>query len=158
MSVAAQTEWPKGQPIRVLIPFAPGGVPDIISRIVTPKMSEGLGQGFVIDNKPGAGGGLAGQLLAQAPSDGYTLMTGTVSTLSIVPAINPSLKYDPNAFAAIGLAAVVPMVALVRAESPAQDTQVWSSSSRRARSSTTARRATARSSNSPPSCSSSRPA
>jgi tripartite-type tricarboxylate transporter receptor subunit TctC len=120
-SAAAQTTWPKGQPIRVLIPFAPGGVPDIISRIVTPKMGEGLGQSFVIDNKPGAGGGLAGQLLAQAPPDGYTLMTGTVSTLSIVPAVNPSLKYDPNAFAAIGLAAVVPMVALVRAESPAQD-------------------------------------
>jgi tripartite-type tricarboxylate transporter receptor subunit TctC len=118
---AAQTEWPKAQPIRVLIPFAPGGVPDIISRIVTPRMGEGLGQSFVIDNKPGAGGGLAGQLLVQAPSDGYTLLTGTVSTLSIVPAVNPSLKYDPNAFAAIGLAAVVPMVALVRAESPAQD-------------------------------------
>ena len=46
-------------------PFAPGGVPDIISRIVTPKRGEGLGQSFVIDNKPGAGGGLAGQLLAQ---------------------------------------------------------------------------------------------
>lgn len=63
----------------------------------------------------------AGKLLAQAPSDGYTLMTGTVSALSIVPTVNPSLKYDPTAFAAIGLAAVVPMVALVRAESPAQD-------------------------------------
>jgi tripartite-type tricarboxylate transporter receptor subunit TctC len=121
--VAAQTEWPKVQPIRVLIPFAPGGVPDIISRIVTPKMAEGLGQSFVIDNKPGAGGGLAGQLLAQATPDGYTLMTGTVSTLSIVPAVNPALKYDPNSFAAVGLAAVVPMVALVRADSAAQDIQ-----------------------------------
>ena len=119
--VRAQGEWPKGGPIKVLIPFAPGGVPDIISRIVTPKMSEGLGQSFVIDNKPGAGGGLAGQLLAQAPNDGYTLMCGTVSTLSIVPAINPSLKYDPNSFAAIGLAAVVPMVVVVRSESPAQN-------------------------------------
>ncbi len=119
----AQTEWPKGQPIRMLIPFAPGGVPDIIARILTPKMGEGLGQSFVIDNKPGAGGGLAGQLLSQAAPDGYTLMTGTVSTLSIVPAINPSLKYDPTSFAAIGLAAVVPMVALVRADSPAQDIQ-----------------------------------
>src|SRR4051812_39331426 len=121
MPALAQSEWPKGQPIRVLIPFAPGGVPDIISRIVTPKMAEGLGQSFVIDNKPGAGGDLAGQLLAQASPDGYTLMCGTVSTLSIVPAINPSLKYDPNSFAAIGLAAVVPMVVVVRAESPAQD-------------------------------------
>ena len=107
----AQAEWPKAQPIKVLIPFAPGGVPDIIARIVTPKMSEGLGQSFVIDNKPGAGGGLAGQLLAQAAPDGYTLMMGTVSTLSIVPAINPALKYDPNSFAAIGLAAIVPMAA-----------------------------------------------
>jgi tripartite-type tricarboxylate transporter receptor subunit TctC len=118
---SAQTEWPKAQPIKVLIPFAPGGVPDIIARIVTPKMSEGLGQSFVIDNKPGAGGGLAGQLLAQAAPDGYTLMMGTVSTLSIVPAINPALKYDPTSFAAIGLAAIVPMVVLVRADSPAQD-------------------------------------
>ncbi|TAJ24576.1 MAG: tripartite tricarboxylate transporter substrate binding protein [Reyranella sp.] len=117
----AQTEWPKGQPIKVLIPFAPGGVPDIISRIVTPKMGEALAQSFVVDNKPGAGGGLAGQLLTQAAPDGYTLLMGTVSTMSIVPAINPSLKYDPNSFAAIGLAAVVPMVVVVRAESPAQD-------------------------------------
>ncbi len=117
----AQTEWPKGQPIKVLIPFAPGGVPDIISRIVTPRMSEALGQSFVVDNKPGAGGGLAGQLLAQAAPDGYTLLMGTVSTMSIVPAVNPSLKYDPTSFAAIGLAAVVPMVVVVRAESPAQD-------------------------------------
>ena len=119
----AQTEWPKGQPIKVLIPFAPGGVPDIISRIVTPRMSEALGQSFVVDNKPGAGGGLAGQLLAQAAPDGYTLLMGTVSTMSIVPAVNPSLKYDPTSFAAIGLAAIVPMVALVRAESPAKDIQ-----------------------------------
>ena len=121
--VRAQTEWPKGQPIRMLIPFGPGGVPDISSRMITPKMGEGLGQSFVIDNKPGAGGGLAGQLLSQAAPDGYTLLTGTVSTLSIVPAINPSLKYDPTSFAAIGLAAVVPMVTLVRADSPAQDIQ-----------------------------------
>ena len=118
-----QTQWPKGQAIRMLIPFAPGGVPDIIARILTPKMGEALGQSFVIDNKPGAGGGLAGQLLSQAAPDGYTLLTGTVSTMSIVPAINPSLKYDPTSFAAIGLAAVVPMVALVRADSPAQDIQ-----------------------------------
>ena len=104
-----------------MIPFAPGGVPDIISRIVTPKMGEALGQSFVIDNKPGAGGGLAGQLLSQAPPDGYTLLMGTVSTMSIVPAVNSSLKYDPTSFAAIGLAAVVPMVVVVRAESPAQD-------------------------------------
>jgi len=92
----AQSEWPKGQPLRVLIPFAPGGVPDIISRIVTPRMGETLGQSFIIDNKPGAGGGLAGQLLSQATPDGYTLLMGTVSTMSIVPAVNPSLKYDPT--------------------------------------------------------------
>ncbi len=121
--VFAQAEWPKAQPIKVLIPFAPGGVPDIISRIATPKMAEGLGQSFVVDNKPGAGGGLAGQLLTQAAPDGYTLLMGTVSTMSIVPAVNPSLKYDPTSFAAIGLAAIVPMVALVRAESPAKDIQ-----------------------------------
>ncbi len=120
-TASAQTEWPKAQPLRVMIPFAPGGVPDIISRIVTPKMGEALGQSFVIDNKPGAGGGLAGQLLSQAPPDGYTLLMGTVSTMSIVPAVNSSLKYDPTSFAAIGLAAVVPMVVVVRAESPAQD-------------------------------------
>ena len=101
----AQAEWPKAQPIKVLIPFAPGGVPDIIARIVTPRMAEGLGQSFVIDNKPGAGGGLAGQLLSQAAPDGYTLLMGTVSTMAIVPAVNPALKYDPTSFAAIGLAA-----------------------------------------------------
>jgi len=85
--LAAQS---KGQnyparPLRVLIPFAPGGATDIIARMIEPKMSKALGQQLVVDNRPGAAGNIAVELTAQAQPDGYTLLMGNISTNSINP-------------------------------------------------------------------------
>lgn len=73
------------RPIRVLIPFAPGGATDIVARIIEPKVSRALGQPFVVDNRAGAAGNIAADLAAQAQPDGYTLLVGNISTNSINP-------------------------------------------------------------------------
>ena len=73
------------RPIRVIIPFAPGGATDIIARMIEPKMSKALGQQIVVDNRPGAAGNIAVELTAQAQPDGYTLLVGNISTNSINP-------------------------------------------------------------------------
>lgn len=73
------------RPIRMLIPFAPGGATDIIARMIEPKMSRSLGQQVVVDNRPGAAGNIAVELTAQAQPDGYTLLVGNISTNSINP-------------------------------------------------------------------------
>ncbi len=81
---SAAQDYP-GRPIRVIIPFAPGGATDIIARMIEPKMSKALGQQIVVDNRPGAAGNIAVELTAQAQPDGYTLLVGNISTNSINP-------------------------------------------------------------------------
>jgi tripartite-type tricarboxylate transporter receptor subunit TctC len=83
-SAALAADYPM-RPIRVLIPFAPGGATDIIARMVEPKMSRALGQQIVVDNRAGAAGNIAVELTAQAQPDGYTLLVGNISTNSINP-------------------------------------------------------------------------
>lgn len=83
-SAALAADYPK-RPIRLLIPFAPGGATDIIARMIEPKMSRALGQQIVVDNRPGAAGNIAVELTAQAQPDGYTLLVGNISTNSINP-------------------------------------------------------------------------
>ena len=73
------------RPIRVLVPFAPGGATDIIARVLEPNLTRRLGQQIVIDNRTGAAGNIAVELVAQAPADGYTLLVGNISTNSINP-------------------------------------------------------------------------
>src|SRR5689334_11881458 len=82
--VAAAQNYPD-RPIRMLIPFAPGGATDIIGRMIEPKMSRSLGQQIVIDNRSGAAGNIAVELTAQSQPDGYTLLVGNISTNSINP-------------------------------------------------------------------------
>jgi tripartite-type tricarboxylate transporter receptor subunit TctC len=81
---AVAAEYPD-RPIRMLIPFAPGGATDIIARMIEPKMSRALGQQIVVDNRAGAAGNIAVELTAQAQPDGYTLLVGNISTNSINP-------------------------------------------------------------------------
>jgi tripartite-type tricarboxylate transporter receptor subunit TctC len=81
---AAAQNYPE-RPIRLLIPFAPGGATDIIARMIEPKMSRSLAQQIVVDNRPGAAGNIAVELTAQAQADGYTLLVGNISTNSINP-------------------------------------------------------------------------
>jgi tripartite-type tricarboxylate transporter receptor subunit TctC len=83
-SAAFAAEYPT-RPIRIIIPFAPGGATDIIARMIEPKMSRSLGQQVVVDNRAGAAGNIAVELTAQAQADGYTLLMGNISTNSINP-------------------------------------------------------------------------
>ncbi|WP_144636563.1 tripartite tricarboxylate transporter substrate binding protein BugE [Bordetella genomosp. 13] len=94
-SVANAAGYPE-RPIRVIVPFAPGGSTDIIARLVTTRMSQELGQPMVVENKGGAGGAIGAAEAAKAAADGYTLSIATVSTMAVNPACRPNdLPYDP---------------------------------------------------------------
>jgi tripartite-type tricarboxylate transporter receptor subunit TctC len=85
VAMAAGAQPYPNKPIRLLIPFAPGGATDIVARVLAPKMSERLGQQVVVDNRSGAAGNIAVELVATAQADGYTLLVGNISTNSINP-------------------------------------------------------------------------
>jgi len=91
----AQRDYPV-RPIRVLIPFPAGGAADTIARTVGEQMSQQFGQPVVMDNRPGAGGRLATDMLAHAEPDGYTLLLGTVGSIAVSPALYKKLPYDPQ--------------------------------------------------------------
>jgi tripartite-type tricarboxylate transporter receptor subunit TctC len=108
----AQPDWPR-QPVRILIPFAPGGVPDIAARLLAPGLQAALGQPVVVENRPGGGGTVAAETTARA-TDGHTLLMTTASTQAIAPALLPALRYDPvRDLAPVSFIARVPHVLLV---------------------------------------------
>jgi tripartite-type tricarboxylate transporter receptor subunit TctC len=94
LSGASYGQYPN-RPIKLLIPFPPGGPTDIAGRLIAPKLTEALGQPFVIENKPGASGTLCAETVAKSSPDGYTLLLGTTGTLVSAPALLPRLAYDP---------------------------------------------------------------
>ncbi|MDM0033168.1 tripartite tricarboxylate transporter substrate binding protein [Variovorax sp. J22P271] len=107
---AAQANWPT-KPVRIVVPFAPGGTTDILARAVAPELSKAFGQQFIVDNRAGAGGNVGAEIVARAPNDGYTLLMGTVGTHGINRALYPKLPYDPiKDFVPITLVAAVPNV------------------------------------------------
>lgn len=83
------------RPIKLVVPFGPGGPTDVVARVVTQILQDALGQPLVVENKPGAGGALGTRSVAQAEPDGYTLLLGTVATLSAVPAVQKNPGFDP---------------------------------------------------------------
>lgn len=83
------------RPVRMVVPFAPGGSTDIFARLVAAKMSEDLGQQIVVDNKPGAGGNIGAEAVARSAPEGYTLLVGTPGPLTINPNLMKSMPYDP---------------------------------------------------------------
>ncbi len=102
------------KPIRLMVPFPPGGSTDIVARIVAQQISERLGQQMVIENRGGAGGTIGTALVARAPADGYTLVLATTSTHVVAPAVYPKLDYDPiKDFAPVSLLAVTPYLLVV---------------------------------------------
>jgi tripartite-type tricarboxylate transporter receptor subunit TctC len=112
----AQSAWPT-KPIKIVVPFAPGGTTDILARAIAPELSKAFGQQFVVENRAGAGGNLGAEVVAKSPGDGYTLLMGTVGTHGINRALYPKLPYDPfKDFAPITLVAAVPNVMVVNAE------------------------------------------
>jgi tripartite-type tricarboxylate transporter receptor subunit TctC len=107
------------RPIKLIVPFPPGGPTDYVARIVGQHLSANLGQ-VVIDNRPGAGGTIATKSVAAADADGYTLLYGSSATLAIAPALYRNVDYDPvRSFAPIALVSQVPFVLGVAAPVPA---------------------------------------
>ncbi|HEY2257518.1 MAG TPA: tripartite tricarboxylate transporter substrate binding protein [Variovorax sp.] len=109
-AAAADGTWPT-HPVRIVVPFAPGGTTDILARAVAPELAKAFGQQFIVDNRPGAGGNLGAEIVAKAPNDGYTLLMGTVGTHGINRALYPKLPFDPiKDFVPITMVAAVPNV------------------------------------------------
>jgi len=119
-TVAAQG-FPE-KPIRVIVPFPPGGGADIVVRAFAPSMAEQLGKQVIVDNRPGGSGIIGMELGAKAAPDGHTLVIGITGTLAINPTVFPKLPYDPiESYAPISLAAVGPNVLVVHPSLPARN-------------------------------------
>ena len=109
------------KPVRIIVPFAPGGTTDIVARIIAEPLRQVLGQSVVIENKGGGGGGIGAAEVARATPDGYTLGLSTVSTMIILPAVDPKLAYRIEDFAPITNIAATPNVISVHPSFPAKD-------------------------------------
>lgn len=105
---------------RIVIPFAAGGPIDLIGRLLAEKLSAELGGTFIVDNRPGGNGAVAGQFVARAPADGSTLLFGAVSTFSITPNLEANLPYDPRRFAPVTRVVVSGSGFAVNAQIPAR--------------------------------------
>lgn len=110
--------WPS-RPVRLVVPFPPGGLIDTMARLLAPKLAQALGQPVVVDNKPGVGGNLGAAEVARAAPDGHTLLMASPA-LTISPAVYASLPYKPGQIAPIGLVGRVPNVLLVNPQSGIQ--------------------------------------
>ena len=111
-----------GKPIRLVVPFTPGGSTDILARAIGQKLTEAWGQSVVVDNVPGAGGAIGADKVAKAPADGYTLLMGHIGTLAVNPSLYPNLPYDPiKSFAPVAWVARVPNVLVVHPSVPAKN-------------------------------------
>jgi len=109
------------KPIRLIVPYAPGGDTDIVARLIAPKLSEALGQQVLVDNRPGAGSLIGTEAMLRAPADGYTLAMGTISSLAVLPVTKSNVPYDPvKDIAPIVLVTTVPYVLVVHPSVPAR--------------------------------------
>ena len=121
-AVAAQAQTYPTKPIRLVVPFAPGGSSSIIARAFSVEMSKGLGQSIVVENKPGGAGNVAMDDVAHADPDGYTLIIGHIGTLAVNPFMFAKLPFDTNRdFRAVSLFAKVPTIFVVHESVPAKD-------------------------------------
>ena len=102
------------KPIRLIVPFPPGGTADVVGRLLAQKLTATLGQQLIVDNRGGAGGTIGVELGARSPNDGYTLVMGTIGTLVVAPNFYPRLGYDPSrSFAPISLLISAPYLVVV---------------------------------------------
>jgi tripartite-type tricarboxylate transporter receptor subunit TctC len=120
---AAAQAFP-AKPMRIIVPFTPGGSTDVLARAIGLELGKALGQPVVIENVPGAGGSIGAEKAARAPADGYTLLMGHIGTLAINPSLYPKLGYDPQrSFTPVAWMARVPNVLVVNASVPARNLQ-----------------------------------
>ncbi len=118
----ADSAYPN-KPIRIVVPFTPGGSPDVLARTLGQKITEATGAAVVVENIAGAGGTIGADRVAKAPADGYTLLMGHVGTLAVAPSVYPNLPYDPvKSFVPVAWVARVPNVLAVHPSLPVKNT------------------------------------
>src|SRR5690606_12641841 len=111
------------KPLRIVVPFAPGGATDIIARVISQKLTEQIGQQVIVENKAGANGNIASAYVAKAPADGYTLLYNT-SSIAMSPALYKSLSYDVlTDLEPVVLTSVVPLVLAINPSMNANNLQ-----------------------------------
>lgn len=117
----AQSDYPN-KPVRLVVPYAPGGATDVIGRVLAKQLSEALGQQFVVDNRAGAGGSLGAGQVAKSPADGYTLLMGAFTSHTINAALTPAVTpFDIHkSFSHISVVGTVPLVFVVNPNVPAK--------------------------------------
>jgi len=121
LPAAAQDPYP-GKPIRIVVGYSAGGGNDIIVRVMQPEMQKGLGQTVIVENRPGAQGIIAAELVAKAPADGYTLLMGPSGPMTINPATYSKLPYHPQRdFAPISMICSFPLIVVVNANLPVKN-------------------------------------
>ena len=118
-AVTTTRDYPS-KPIRLIVPFAPGGGTDLIARMLSQRLTEALGQSVVVDNRAGAGGVIGADSVAKAPADGYTLLMGTPGPLTINPALVAKMPYTLADFAPIALTTISPFMLVVNPSVPAR--------------------------------------
>lgn len=120
-SAAAHAQNYPTHPIKVVVPFPPGGGTDTVARAIGPRLSARLGQPVIVENKPGAGTIIGAEAVAKAPGDGYTLLLSGSTTYSVLPALKPALPYDPlRSFSLLAIVAKAPLVLVASPETPAK--------------------------------------
>jgi tripartite-type tricarboxylate transporter receptor subunit TctC len=120
-SAALAQAWPL-KPIKIIVPYPPGGTSDILARSLGPKITEALGQPVIVENKAGATGNLGADFVAKSAPDGYTLLLGDIGSLAIAPSVFAALPFDPTKdFAPIIMVAYSPHILAVHPSVLAKD-------------------------------------
>ena len=121
ISIATAQPYPI-KPIRIIVPYPPGGASDILARAIGPGITAALGQPVIVENKPGSTGNVGADLVAKSPQDGYTLLLADIGSLAISPSIFPTLPFDPvKDFAPVIMVAYSPHLLAVNPALPAKD-------------------------------------
>jgi len=120
-TLASAQAWPS-KPIKIIVPYPPGGTSDILARAVGQKLQEQWGQAIVVENKPGATGNIGADFVAKSPPDGYTVLLADIGSLAIAPSVVATLPFDPvKDFAPVIMVAYSPHLLVVHPSVPAKD-------------------------------------